>query len=204
MDSNIILTALPETVEIDGKHYHIRTSFREWMQWDSIVDSSGSEVEKIEKLLRFYYPEIPLMSLETAIDKMLWFYRCGKQLEPEGETRQRYQRKTTKEPAYSFEQDAPYIYAAFLDQYGIDLAVEDMHWWKFMALFESIGEDTKMSKIMYYRKASTSGMSRDQRAFINEMKKLYKIRSSSGRRMTLEDRNRKWRDYVLKRQQQLK
>lgn len=203
MKNNIILTALPESVEIGGKQYTIRYGFREWMQWDSIIDGSGSEVEKIEKLLRFYYPIVPTENLEEAIDKMLWFYRCGKNIEPENETRHRYQRKTANEPAYSFEQDAPYIYAAFLDQYGIDLAVEDMHWWKFMALFESLSEDTKMSKIMYYRKANTSGMSRDRRAFINEMKKLYKIRDSSGRIMTLEDRNRKWREYVLKRQNEI-
>ena len=50
MKNNIILTALPESVEIGGKQYTIRYGFREWMQWDSIIDGSGSEVEKIEKL----------------------------------------------------------------------------------------------------------------------------------------------------------
>ena len=136
---------------------------------------------------------------------MLWFYRCGEpeeKNEDENGKRQRYQRRSSKEPAYSFAQDAPYIYAAFKEQYGIDLTEVEMHWWKFMALFESLNEDTKMSRIMYYRKVSTSGLPKEKRAFLNEMKKLYKITDISvlGKKVSLENRNRKWKDYVKVRQ----
>ena len=64
-----------------------------------------------------------------------------------------------------------------------------------MALFESLDEDTKMSRIMYYRQASTSGMPKNRRAFINEMKKLYRIRDGGGN-MTLAQRNQNWKDYI--------
>ena len=75
-----------------------------------------------------------------------------------------------------------------------------------MALFESLNEDTKMSRIMYYRKASTSGLPKEKRAFLNEMKKLYKITdvSRGGGKISLEKRNRKWRDYVKARQMEAK
>jgi len=193
----VIIGKLPERVWIDGAEYLINSSFRVGMQFDRIRDGEGSDEEKIMNLLKLYYPKIPI-NLGEAIDKMLWFYRCGEEEKKDDDTKQRYQLRTSKEPAYSFEQDDPYIYAAFKEQYGIDLAESDMHWWKFMALFESLGEDTKMSKIMYYRKASVSGMSKERRAYINEMKKLYKIMdtSSSGRKMSLEERNRKWKKYV--------
>lgn len=71
-----------------------------------------------------------------------------------------------------------------------------------MALFESLNEDTKMSRIMYYRKVSTSGLPKEKRAFLNEMKKLYKITDISvlGKKVSLENRNRKWKDYVKVRQ----
>ena len=74
---------------------------------------------------------------------MLWFYQCGEseQKEEDKNKRQRCQRRNSRDPAYSFAQDAPYIYAAFKEQYGIDLTEVEMHWWKFMALFESLNED---------------------------------------------------------------
>ncbi|GFI42876.1 hypothetical protein IMSAGC018_00540 [Lachnospiraceae bacterium] len=71
-----------------------------------------------------------------------------------------------------------------------------------MALFESLNEETKMSRIMYYRKVNTSGLPKEKRAFLNEMKKLYQLTDSSvvGKKMTLEVRNRKWIEYVRTRQ----
>lgn len=80
------------------------------------------------------------------------------------------------------------------------LSQEKLHWWKFLALFESLGEETKMAKIMYYRTVSTSGMSKDRRAFINEMKKAYKL--DGGKKLTLEERNQQWKEYVKKRNQE--
>jgi hypothetical protein len=169
------------------------------MRFDGIRESNIGEEEKLIGMLQLCYPRIP-ENIEEAVNKMLWFYRCGEEEEKE-EKRQRYQRRTSKEPAFSFSQDEPYIYAAFLEEYGIDLTqTQDLHWWKFMSLFESLGEDTKMSKIMYYRKASISGLPKERRAFINEMKKLYQIRQNSeGRRLTLEERNQRWIDYVKER-----
>ena len=83
----------------------------------------------------------------------------------------------------------------------IDLTeIQDLHWWKFKALFDSLNEETQMKKIMYYRKVSTSGMDRDRRAYINEMKKLYSL-SKDKKKMTLEQRNVSWIAYVKSRKQ---
>lgn len=57
---------------------------------------------------------------------------------------------------------------------------------------------------MYYRKVSTSGMSKSERAFINDMKKLYKIRDDGEEKLSLEERNRKWREYIGQRQKEAK
>ena len=65
-------------------------------------------------------------------------------------------------------------------------------------MFESLSEDTQMGKIMYYRKVRTTGMSKDKRFFINEMKKKYKLLDNTdvSGRLTLEQRNMRWRKYV--------
>lgn len=188
---------------IDGTAHLIRCDFRIGMQFERVRSSVPDDWDRIARLLQMYYPRIP-ENIPGAIEGMLWFYRCGEPEEKEEDNngRQRYQRRDSKAPAYSFAQDAPYIYAAFKEQYGIDLTEAKMHWWKFVALFESLNEDTKMSRIMYYRRARTSGLPKGERAFINEMKKLYEITDPAvaGKKMSLEARNRKWKDYVKARQ----
>lgn len=199
MKPNIITDGLPKEVVIDDGKYQINWDFRIGMKFDEIMESEAPDIVKLEKLLALYYPKYP-NNLEEAVEKMLWFYRGGK-AEKKEEKKERYKRRPNRGPAFSFSQDAPYIYAAFKEQYGIDLlSREKLHWWKFLALFESLGEETKMAKIMYYRTVSTSGMSKDRRAFINEMKKAYKL--DGGKKLTLEERNQQWKEYVKKRNQE--
>ena len=65
-------------------------------------------------------------------------------------------------------------------------------------MFESLNDETQMSKIMYYRRVSTSGMPKEKRFYINEMKKRYQLRDDTdlSGRITLEQRNMRWREYV--------
>lgn len=200
MNFDLLTNDLPTTVKVCGTDYPINWDFRVGIKLDGILRSDLEEIQKIEQMLYLYYGKehIP-PDVSQAIDQIIWFYRCGELPDDEEEKKKRrYVRRRSKEPACVLTQDAPYVYAAFMDQYNIDLTcIEFMHWWKFMALFESLGDGTKMSKIMYYRQASTSGMSKERRAFINEMKKLYKIKGA--KKMTIQQRNQNWKDYVKKR-----
>ena len=200
MRCNLLTERAPETVMIDGREYPICWDFRVGVQMEGIIRSDLPDVKKYEEILKLYYPQIPL-NLGAALSKVVWFYRCGSDPEREEQEggRQRYRRQRPKGPAWVFAQDAPYIYAAFREQYGVDVTTSaPMHWWKFMALFESLGDNTQMSKIMYYRQVSTSGMSKERRAFINEMKKQFQI--LEGRpQLTLQQRNQRWKDYVKER-----
>lgn len=200
MNFDLLTEALPESVRIHGKEYPIQCDFRIGIKLDGILRSELEDQEKIKRMLVLYFKDNIPPDIPAAIDKIIWFYRCGEVLDNEDEEKKkrRYIRRKSKDPACVLTQDAPYVYAAFMDQYGIDLtSVTFMHWWKFMALFESLGDETKMSKIMYYRQASTSGMSKERRAFINEMKKIYKIKVT--KKMTLQQRNQRWKDYVKER-----
>lgn len=199
MICNIITEKPPETVNIGGTEYPINWDFRVGIQFDGLKVSGMREEDKFVKILQLYYPKVPVDVL-GAINKIKWFYCCGNDIQEEDNKQRRYQRRDSSKPSHNFSQDAAYIYAAFKEQYGIDLTqIKHMHWWRFMALFESLGEDTQMWKIMYYRRVSTSGMTKDRRAFINEMKKMYEIRDGSAAKMTLEQRNQKWKDYIEKR-----
>ena len=204
MHFNLLSEALPESVAIGGKKYPIRWDFRVGIQVEAIVRSEKPDTQKYEDILRLYYPTIPA-DLQAAMDQAMWFYRCGEEKDLEEKDRRRYVRRGSKRPAWVFTQDAPYIYAAFKEQYGMDLTEKkSLHWWKFMALFESLGDSTKMSKIMYYRQANTSGMSKAHRAFINEMKKHFQLSDTAGKKMTLEQRNQRWMKYIEERYAQRK
>lgn len=171
--ANIILDVLPETVEIDGAEYRINSDFRISILFELLMQDD--EVGKRQKLiqgLKLYYPEIP-HNVTMAVDKMIWFYRCGKETESGGHGSGSGRAKQI----YSFEHDDDYIYAAFLEQYGIDLQdVEELHWWKFRALFRGLSEDTEFVKIMGYRSVKiTSKMSKEQREFYKKMQSIHAL-----------------------------
>ena len=56
-------------------------------------------------------------------------------------------------PILDFEEDGEYIYASFMQDYGVDLI--DMQgklsWRKFIALFDGLSEDTKIKRVMKIR-----------------------------------------------------
>lgn len=149
-----------------------------------IQDNDIGSNEKIVQALELYYPVIP-ENLQGAVEKIIWFYECGKEVQKgksgEGSTKAKQ--------IYSFEYDDEYIYAAFLNQYGIDLQeVEDLHWWKFKAMFKSLKEDNEIVKIMGYRAMTIPmNMPKDQKDFYRKMKKLHEIPISKSEREKIND-----------------
>ena len=171
--ANILLDILPETVDIDGIEYRINSDFRISILFELLMqDDELGKRQKLVPGLQLYYPEIP-HNVTMAVDKMIWFYRCGKETGNGGHGSGSGRAKQI----YSFEYDDDYIYAAFLEQYGIDLQdIEELHWWKFRALFRGLSEDTEFVKIMGYRSVKiTSEMSKEQREFYKKMQSIHAL-----------------------------
>jgi len=138
---NILIDVLPRKVEIDNREYKINYDFRTSILFEIMIqDDELDDKEKIYNALLLYYPVIP-DNLEEAIKQILWFYRGGKDIN-EGSSGVSMGKSTR---AYSFEYDDDYIYSAFLTQYDIDLQdIEDLHWWKFKAMFRALKEDNEI------------------------------------------------------------
>lgn len=204
---NILIDALPEAVMINGAEWPVNWGYRAFLLIEiCMFDESQSEEQRLLNALNIFYNcNIPA-NLRAAIEQMQWFYRCGvpeKKMECRNKTK-RSMPVAAQKRSYDFQIDAPYIYSAFRTQYNIDLQGTknyDLHWWKFQALFTSLNEELKFSKIMYYRTVSTTGMSKQQRSYINEMKKLYAIEdnSTADGRMKLAKRNMEMKEYVRRR-----
>lgn len=170
---NMLIDLLPESVDIEGIEYTINTDFRVGVLFEELMqDSSLLDEEKLMMALNLYYDDIPLDTTK-AVERLQWFYRCGKEkTEAVGNGD-----SNKADNIYSFQHDDDYIYSAFLTQYNIDLQdVEDLHWWKFKAMFKSLKEDNKISKIMGYRSISIKDdMSNEDKKFYRDMKRIYTL-----------------------------
>ena len=174
---NILIDLLPSSVKIDGTEYEINSDFRTSVLFSLLMeDDNLNEEEKVLQALNLYYPVVPDNS-EKAIEKIKWFYSCGKLDNPIGNKKAR----ASSKKVFDFEVDANYIYSAFMSQYNIDLQdIEELHWWKFKALLEGLKEDNKLSKIIEYRSVDLSKIKdKEQRKFYKDMQKQYSLNKES-------------------------
>ncbi|MBQ3226049.1 MAG: hypothetical protein IJB48_03215 [Clostridia bacterium] len=160
---------VPEAVECDGKEYPIRTDFRVWMEFEQILFSALPWQEKAVRMLVLCYAETLPDSLESALALLLDFYAGHpkrKSLPTEEKVRKRI---------YDFTEDADMIYAAFLAQYHIDLTTENLHWWKFLALFHSLSAKSKLMQVIRIRALDLSRVSGSEKNYYRRMKWLYRL-----------------------------
>lgn len=170
---NILIDPLPTSVEIDNMQYEINSDFRTAIIFEMLMqDDEVEEIDKTFMALELFYPEIP-HNLQKAIDKIMWFY-AG---EVNNVNNNVGKGVNKLEQQYNYEYDADYIFAAFLDQYRIDLnEIKYMHWWKFKALFKNLKEDNLIVKIMQYRSLDLREIKDDkERKRYKELKEMYKI-----------------------------
>lgn len=205
MNKNILIDHLPETVFVCGRKCPINWGYRACILIEICMFSDRSDEQKLLDALNiFYLDQIPA-DRQEAMDRLLWFFRCGKEPEKKNPG---HGKKPRQVRAYCFEQDAPMIYAAFRTQYGMNLnrtKNKELHWWEFMAMFESLSEDLLISRVMYYRTADLKGLGKNQRAFIKKMRGIYALKhaeSSLDDKAKLAKRNADMKEYVRRRMEE--
>lgn len=159
---NILTDAPPETVEINTTEYRLNTDFRACLK--IIMAFEDNELTPQEKqliLLGNLYSVVP-NDLGAALDRANWFLNGGK--DSATNTDEENPR------VYSFAKDGNFIYAAFRQTHGIDLATANLHWWTFLALFMDLGQDTTFCQLTALRKRLKTGKaSKEERAAAREM-----------------------------------
>lgn len=149
----------------------IYPDFRNMMRLEMVLESEDmDEVEKtLASLTLLYGPNIP-EDIEAAYGELLWFYSQGKLPEkPKG--------RITR--LYDFDEDSPFVLAAFHASYNIDLANEELHlhWWQFMSLFIALPEETQMMKRMCDRNIDTTKLKGEMRKYYEERKRAVALKS---------------------------
>lgn len=150
---------LPETVEVDGSLYTIQTSFKYFLRFIELLANKDIKPQDFD----FMYKSKKPQNRESGLIALVQF--CNPpQILPHTD-----KLESSSEKAVDYAVDADYIYAAFLEQYGIDLVESDMHWYKFQALFRGL-HNTKLNEIIGYRSYENTGGKRD--AYTRQMEKL--------------------------------
>lgn len=177
---NILIDELPTTLTVSGKEYEIRTDFRISLLFSLLAeDPNIRDVEKLAQAMDLYFyskdsGSFSIAQLSEALEQILWFYKCG---EDEAITHSNKSTNSGKsERILSFDHDDRYIYSSFMQEYKIDLQDEQLHWWKFRALFDGLSPKSQIKTIMGYRGMKIdSKASKSEQKFYREMKALYKL-----------------------------
>ena len=136
---------LPYMVIVDGKRYKLRPYFDRVLYAMDVMRGVGSYQQKVDAacylLVKNKKIHNKIKVLSAALDLLVGTGGGD-----------------DKEKQFDFEQDAEYIYASFLQAYGIDLferldldGQKPLHWCEFMALFKALPENTRMSQIISIR-----------------------------------------------------
>ena len=186
---SLLYEELPAVYEYGGKQYEIRTDFRDWIRFELLfTDRDVPMRDKKRALLQIIFPIVP--PDPDLWEFILWFYQCGKEAHASKSDSKSV--KAKKQAAvYSFEHDDGYIYAAFMDVYGLDLTeLEYLHWWKFKSLFRGL-HDCKFTDIMGYRAEEITKKTPDYRKdFLQDMKKLYALPRSLSEQQKIDELKR--------------
>lgn len=150
----------------------IPTDCKTWMRFGHIWSSRLLPTEKIRLTFRLLLKIEPFekgIDIERWMDEFLWFYRCGAELR---DTHQ------SKERLLDWEKDSASIWADFRMYAGIDLDKDPIHWWEFMALFESLPEDASIKQRISIRSVDLSKIKDSEtRRHYAEMKTLVALDS---------------------------
>ncbi len=159
----------PATVEVGGREVPVNADYRVMLRIDELPDGMP-EAARGMRALQLFYGEVPA-DVDAAAARMLWFMQCGKKggaADGGGKPAQ---------PDFSFSHDGALIYAAFLEQYGIDLVdVPFLHWWTFRALLDGLSDGHLFCEVRRCRAMELGRVKdKEQQRYYREMKKRYAL-----------------------------
>lgn len=173
---------LPETVELGGEEYDIRTDFRAILDiLKAMSDPELTDQEKSQVMLEILYwdcEEIPMEYLDEAIEKGKEFIDCG--ITGEGKSKVRLM---------DWEQDSPIIAPAVNKNIGKDIrSLEYMHWWTFLGAYMEI-QDGLFSQVLYIRQKKAKGkkLEKWEMEFYRNNRKLIDLKQTQKKRSAEEE-----------------
>lgn len=176
---------------VDTPIYRIRTkkgniivnpSFDAVLEIQMLYKEKITDYEKVEIALSMLVKNKWNLRLYTPAEKVSLLEEIYKKCI---DVKKRPQMKKTALPVLDFEEDGDYIYASFMQEYGIDLIEQQgkLPWRKFLWLFNGLGSDTKIKQVMHIREMEIpqfNGKNQKQIQEIQELKSYYALPIKGG------------------------
>lgn len=169
---NVMLDELPE--EWNG--YPIDSDFRTGIQISQcLADEEFSETERFYKAVDLLFLDERPYNGEAA-KALEWFLSEYHHDNNTG--------KKSEVVVMDFDIDQWRIYAAFMNQYHIDLNTAEMHWFTFMGLLSNLNECSFIHVMNIRGKKLTPKMSAEEKNAIREAKKIFEIKPPKEERLS--------------------
>lgn len=156
---------LPNAITVNGNSFLINTDFRKWIKVSKMLEEKCTIIDLAEEVIQSISLAELLENSEEILSKLLEFY-TNPNATPRGDSND-----TT--PIIDYVEDGEYIVGSFMQAYGIDLTICDMHWHMFKALLLSLPENSKMKQIMQMRSYKKSNVSYEKQQ--ENLKKAWEL-----------------------------
>ncbi|MEG3267622.1 Gp15 family bacteriophage protein [Streptococcus suis] len=177
---------LYDSFEFDGVVYPLDLSFNKVLDtFDCLRDDLLSDLDKVQSCVGIITGNFDV-EFSLAID--LWLHIRKNFIDSQEDDEVQYDRQGNPMPQIKneetgprlmdLEKDAEYIYASFLQAYGINLlkVQNQLSWQEFKALLNSLPDNTVMQQIVQIRAwKPSSGESSDYRQKMRQLQAKYRL-----------------------------
>jgi len=170
---------LEDEIEIEGKVYPLDLAFDTVLRFfDLMDDESFFDHEKINIAFKMFIDtddefdfSVKYQVVKTIVETFIIRDESNGSDTDDG---------GTSKQLYDLKQDAEYIYASFLQEYGIDLIDMQgkLRWEKFLALLSGLRDNTRFKEIVGIRAAELprgKGME-EERKRLRKLKRIYALK----------------------------
>lgn len=168
---------LPDSVMVNGKKVRLNLDFRNVIRMVDIMSEDGLTHEAREYLALKCICKRPKKGMMKPVRELL-FPGAG---------------SDNGERITDFEQDADLIRAAFLQEYGINLFRDHLHWFEFSCLLSCIPSGNKYSEILQIRAKPIPAASKWN---AEERTWLMKAKSEFGIKQTEKEQEKKYKQDI--------
>lgn len=183
---------LDDNVQIDNKDYHVHMAFDNVMDaLDALSDLEMNQITRMESFIEIMLQDDDICDeldfenqgeiTQLIIEKINTEPIESQPFDVDGEPMPKARAENNEDNVISFDIDAKYIYAAFMQSYHLDLIEQQgkLHWTKFSALLNALPDDTLMRQIIDIRKTDLSEIKdKKEKSRIKKLKRQFALPDS--------------------------
>ena len=177
MFDNILTAKLPTALDLGCGFFHINSGFKVMLEIERVMYSDMADNLKFATAIALFYPVSAETNAAIPTDlgealQALFDFKAQK-------GKRSYKPIQTDEPvSLDFALDADAIFADFWREYRIDLYENDIHWYKFLALFRNLSGESSINSIRNLRTTPVKDVPKARQSKHLLMQEMYAIEAN--------------------------